>query len=333
MAYTPVRPGFLSTYAINYANVGVDTLINKTIKFVANNHLHFSSTNTTPNSIVADTITWVISQLLPDSSKNILLYLAADVIPQLNLNDTVRCSVFIDSIGDVNSNDNFSSTLQTVIGSYDPNDKQENFGGIMLLSDATLGKYLSYTIRFQNTGTDTAFNIKVKDTLSTLLDATSFEMIQASHNYTVAIKDGKYITWQFNNINLLDSVNNEPLSHGYISYRIKPKLPLLIGDEIKNAAAIYFDYNPPIFTNVNKTKIKGTPTIAFWTGAVSTAWENSLNWSNGKVPDMNTDITIPTNATRYPEISSIASCYKITVMPTATILVKVGFKLIVFAKN
>ena len=158
-----------------------------------------------------------------------------------------------------------------VTGSYDPNDKQENYGGAMQLSDAASGNYLTYTIRFQNTGNDTAFNIIVRDTLSGLLDSTSFEMINTSHDYKVSIINGKYITWKFNDIKLLDSTHNEPLSHGYISYRIKPKLPIGIGDVIQNSAAIYFDYNPPVITNTSRTEIKGTPVQTDFLHAVFTA--------------------------------------------------------------
>ena len=102
-------------------------------------------------------------------------------------------------------------------------------------------------------------------------------MINGAHIYKVSIKDGKYITWQFNDIKLLDSSHSEPLSHGYITYSIKPKLPVGIGDVITNTAAIYFDYNPPIITNTTSTEIKGTPAKrTSWTGAVNTAWRKSV---------------------------------------------------------
>lgn len=330
---SPLRPGFVTQNRITYTNFGVDTLTNKSIRLVLNSHLNFTSSTPAPTNMVADTITWNIAQLLPDSSGFINLYLTTDNIPDVNIDDTLRLTAYIDNTGDVKPSDNVSSILQGVRGSYDPNDKKENYGGSMPLTEASSGKYLTYTIRFQNTGNDTAFNIVVRDTLSTLLDSTSFEMINASHSYTVSIKDGKYVVWKFNDIKLPDSFSNEPLSHGSITYRIKPKLPIGIGEKIKNSAAIYFDYNPPIITNTSITEIKGNPTIASWRGTVSTAWENALNWSNRLVPDMNTTVTIPANVPNYPEINSNASCYRITVMPSATVLVKTGFKLQVTAKN
>ncbi|MBL0358592.1 MAG: DUF11 domain-containing protein [Chitinophagaceae bacterium] len=329
-----IRPGFDAYYGLTYSNAAIDTLIDKQVMFVKDSRLQFvSSSPLSPVSIVGDTITWNIARLVPDSSGHISIHLQAPGLPAIQLGDTVRVSAYIDSTGDLVQQNNVSSSIQIVTGSYDPNDKQENYGGTMQLSEAAAGKYLTYTIRFQNTGNDTAFNITVRDTLSALLDSTSFEMINTSHNYSVSIKNGRYIAWKFNNIKLVDSFHNEPLSHGYITYRIKPKLPVGIGDVIQNSAAIYFDYNPPVITNTSTTAIKGTPSSTSWTGAVSTAWENPLNWSNGMVPDVNTIVTIPAGVPNYPEVSSNATCYRISVMPTATVLVKTGFKLKVNAKN
>jgi hypothetical protein len=52
----------------------------------------------------------------------------------------------------------------------------------------------------------------------------------------------------FPNILLPDSNINEPRSHGFVGFRIRPHLPLLPGDEITNIANIYFDFNPPVIT-------------------------------------------------------------------------------------
>jgi uncharacterized repeat protein (TIGR01451 family) len=142
---------------------------------------------------------------------------------------------------------------QIVIGSFDPNDKTEANAGIITPAQVTQGDYLNYLIRFQNTGTDTAFNITVRDTLENRLDWNSLQMISASHTYQLAIEDGNKLTWQFNNIKLPYTGIDEPNIHGYIAYRIKPKSTVLVGDTIKNTAGIYFDYNLPIATNTEKT--------------------------------------------------------------------------------
>ena len=53
----------------------------------------------------------------------------------------------------------------------------------------------------------------------------------------------------FPNINLPDSVNDEPHSHGYVQYKVKRKNNLPIGTQIRNTAYIYFDFNSPVQTN------------------------------------------------------------------------------------
>ena len=61
--------------------------------------------------------------------------------------------------------------------------------------------------------------------------------------------------FQFDNILRADSNINEPASHGFIRYRIKPKSTLVVGDSIINYAAIYFDFNAPVITNTAITRI------------------------------------------------------------------------------
>jgi hypothetical protein len=80
-------------------------------------------------------------------------------------------------------------------------------------------------------------------------------MLAASHAYKVNLKNGNMLEWRFDNILLPDSNRNEPASHGFVRFRIKTKPGLLPGDSITNQAAIYFDFNAPIITNIAKTKI------------------------------------------------------------------------------
>ena len=51
-----------------------------------------------------------------------------------------------------------------------------------------------------------------------------------------------------------DIENNEPESHGYILYKIKPIEGIEIGDIVINDAFIFFDYNQPIHTNTVSTQ-------------------------------------------------------------------------------
>jgi hypothetical protein len=60
---------------------------------------------------------------------------------------------------------------------------------------------------------------------------------------------------------LPDSNKSERNSHGFIKFKINPKANITHKDWISNTAAIYFDYNEPVFTNeviLNKKTIKTT---------------------------------------------------------------------------
>ncbi len=139
---------------------------------------------------------------------------------------------------------------------WDPNDITVSPSDTIPFTTAQLAarEPLEYQIRFQNVGNDTCFNTVVLDTISDNLDLSTFEMVTASHDYSVAI-DGRVLKFTFNNILLPDSTTNEPQSHGYIKYRILPYEDLEIGDSITNRAYIYFDYEAAVITNIVSTKI------------------------------------------------------------------------------
>jgi hypothetical protein len=48
---------------------------------------------------------------------------------------------------------------------------------------------------------------------------------------------------------------DEEGSNGYITYKIKPKPTVQIGDTFENTAYIYFDFNLPIITNTAVTTV------------------------------------------------------------------------------
>src|SRR5690606_18807090 len=115
--------------------------------------------------------------------------------------------------------------------------------------------YLDYLIRFQNTGTASAINVRILDTLHPKLDWSTLVPISASHDYYVHITNGNQVEFIFDDINLPHEGSNEPESHGFVAYKIKPKSDVQVGDIISGDAAIYFDFNPPIITNMVLTEI------------------------------------------------------------------------------
>lgn len=140
--------------------------------------------------------------------------------------------------------------------SFDPNDKIVSPEGLTTFGYISKDQPLEYHIDFQNTGTDTAFRVVVRDTLSNLLDITTLQLGPSSHAYAFAIRDSNVLEWTFDPIALADSNVNEPASHGFVSFGIHQKPNNQPGDVILNQAAIYFDFNDAVITNTTLNTIE-----------------------------------------------------------------------------
>lgn len=136
-----------------------------------------------------------------------------------------------------------------VVNSYDPNDKNATPLGYGPNHVVRPGTPLQYTIRFQNTGNDTAFLVILRDTLSAKLDFSRIEALGSSHAYQFSQVNDSILHIRFDNIRLPDSSANPIGSQGFIHFRIYPKPGLPLGTPVGNRAAIYFDQNPPVLTN------------------------------------------------------------------------------------
>ncbi len=151
--------------------------------------------------------------------------------------------------------DVFSDTLISVFTcAYDPNDKivkPDDGSGNNFINP---GQELEFTIRFQNTGNDTAYNVYIKDYIDVDLVENSFELMSSSHDVYL-IRDGDKIIFKFDNIMLPDSGTNLLLSQGYVKYRINAKPDLDPLTTINNKAYIYFDYNEDVQTNTTLSTV------------------------------------------------------------------------------
>ncbi|MBC7777373.1 MAG: PQQ-binding-like beta-propeller repeat protein [Phycisphaerae bacterium] len=136
-----------------------------------------------------------------------------------------------------------------IIGSFDPNEKIGLPLGLTPAHYLERGDDIEYTIRFQNTGNDTAFLVVLRDELPATLDPASIRPIAASHAYTWDVAGNGLLSFTFPNILLPDSTTNEPESHGFVSFRISQKPNLPDGTLILNNASIYFDFNDAVVTN------------------------------------------------------------------------------------
>jgi uncharacterized repeat protein (TIGR01451 family) len=140
-------------------------------------------------------------------------------------------------------------------GSYDPNDKTGYPNGVTDQYYIQPNQQLQYVIRFQNTGTDTAFTVVIRDTLDTDLNIFSVTSGVSSHDYEFRMYGPRVLEWTFNNINLPDSTTDLEGSNGFVTFHVDQVPNLTPGTEITNDADIYFDFNDPITTNTTMHRI------------------------------------------------------------------------------
>ncbi len=245
----PARPGFQLTYGMNLRNNTAANAGASTLTFEFDPVLEFVSASPTPSSVVGNTVTWNLAGIGAYASTSRFVHL--QVPPDIGLIGTTLSSTAAVSTTNTDAvpANNVWASQQIVTASYDPNDKQArtSTGGSQLyLIDQD--EWIDYVIRFQNTGTDTAFNVVVTDTLPATLDPATIEVGAASHAMNWNLAGHGILRFNFPNILLPDSNVNEPLSHGFVGFRVRPRLPIDPGTVIENTANIFFDINPPVIT-------------------------------------------------------------------------------------
>ncbi len=254
-SFTEPKPGFSNAFALKWKNVGT-TILSGSVTLAVDPEYFIDSSNP-PAMISGDVARWDFTNLQPlQSGEASLQVFLPSSVP---LGTILISTASIDSIGgitDETPGDNIASVSETVVGSFDPNDKQ-----VIPAGDVTAeileenSGWLNYTVRFQNTGTAPAANVYIVDTLSELLNINSLEIVNASHPMRWEIGGQRTLTWFFDNIQLPDSLHNEPASHGFVRFRIQPVLPFedLLHKTASNFADIYFDFNAPVRTNTTET--------------------------------------------------------------------------------
>jgi uncharacterized repeat protein (TIGR01451 family) len=262
---SPFRPGFPVRYDVLCRNVGTMTM-EASLSLVLDEGLGLDSATATPGSIIGNTITWDLGAMLPLQNIQLSVYCTQSVADTLG-SPVISTAEITPISGDLDPDDNMATTINQVVGSYDPNDILVD--PTEMDADEVAEAVLDYTIRFQNTGTDTAFTVAVENSLPANVDLFSFEYIGASHPVELMYYDfDRKMRFQFNNILLPDSNTNETLSHGFIRYRINPSSSLIVGDSVLNAAAIFFDLNAPVITNTAITTVTTTTSVTRPVGPV-----------------------------------------------------------------
>lgn len=250
----PARPGFDAQYKIIYKNKGTapqSGTINLLFGDTVSDFVLATPVATSQNT---GSLNWNFTNLLPFETREISVTFNLNSpleTPPLNAGNILGYALTINGATDETPNDNNTNLYQTVVNSFDPNDKTCVEG--INLPLYKVGDYVHYVIRFENTGTFAAENIVVKD----MIDPTKFEIgslipMSGSHPFTTRIINTNQVEFIFENINLpFEDANND----GYVAFKIKTKPTLIDGDIFSNSASIYFDYNAPIITNTYTTNV------------------------------------------------------------------------------
>ena len=198
-----------------------------------------------PSSASGNSIIWNLSNVSHDPIN--LYYVLEDDAMDLVVGDSVQEHVYVTpTTGDINPANNTEMVIDTVKGGCDPNEMSVSPSGYI-----SSGTQLQYTIGFENTGNDTAFNISVYDTLSDIVDIKSMNIVMASAVMNIAILNiggHNIVKFDFPNINLLDS-SHHGLCNGAVIFTVNAKDNLPQGATIFNHAGIFFDYNPVVMTD------------------------------------------------------------------------------------
>ena len=249
------RPGFDAYYKVLVKNNGNQTATG-TVRFVydAATAEYIQSTPLAANAGLGS-VTWNVAGLLPLSEVEYIVKLNLNTpadTPPLNANDVLKFSAVANMAQDEVATNNEATLEQTVVNSFDPNDKI-CLGGDYVRPEQ-VGDYMYYRIRFENLGTASAQNIKVTDMIDTTkFDIASLSPVDGSHPFTTRVIQGNQVEFMFNNIQLgFADENND----GYLVFKIRSLNSLAEGAVLENTASIYFDYNLPIVTNTSVVTVQ-----------------------------------------------------------------------------
>lgn len=241
------RPGFSTTYFLSLENNSLDSAEVR-VKTKLDPRLQFLNADA-PVTLINDTLVWTVQTVVPLGTA--LLQFVARLDDTVAIGSLLRHTASVDML---NATDDFpennaDTLLQTVVGSFDPNDKTALRGDTIPLVEIQLEYRLEYRIRFQNTGNYPAEFVRILDTLETDFNPLTFRLDAASHPVKVRFVNPRILEFFFDHIQLPDSTSDEAGSHGFVRYSLAAHHNLAVGDSLTNSAAIYFDYNAPVITN------------------------------------------------------------------------------------
>jgi uncharacterized repeat protein (TIGR01451 family) len=249
-------------YKLVYKNKGNQTLSGNVTFQYDDAVLDFVTSTATPDTQATGLLTFNYTNLLPFESRSIDITLNVNgpmETPPVNIDDVLDFTATINTNQtEETPDDNSFDYSEVVVGSYDPNDITCLQGEVV--SDAEIGEYLHYLIRFENTGTAAAQKVVVTTDINPAdYSLNTLQVLDASHDMFVRNNDG-VIEFVFEDIQLAGGGG-----HGNILLKIKTLPTLTINDEVDIQADIYFDFNFPIVTNIANTSFETLSVTGFET--------------------------------------------------------------------
>lgn len=250
----PPRPGFPFELVLSCRNDGTRAA-RAHLRFQKDHLLPWISFSELPNLIVGDAAEWLLPDIQPGATHRIRVQFRLPL--EVPLGTLLYFSGQIETINlpDLDGSDNRQSYVLQVVGSFDPNDKTVTPAGNISPAMVASTQTLTYTIRFQNTGTYPAEFVRITDLLSSGLELGSLRVLASSHPCRWSLQ-GHLLEFFFPDIWLPDSTNNEPESHGFVKFSITLRPDLRKGEAVSNTADIFFDFNAPVRTNTVQTLIQ-----------------------------------------------------------------------------
>lgn len=256
------------------------------------------------------TITWQIDQLLPGQVFK-PSYQARIPNPNSN-NDSLHFTI---SVYDDNDSLLYKENLVYLIRcSYDPNDLQVRPDRIGEENLTLRTEALTYQVRFQNTGNDTAFYVRIDDVLHKDIDRSSLMLIDASHKGRMILCSNDTLCYIMDTIQLVDDKTSFEASQGYVVFTANTQTAIKEGTVVPNQAFIFFDANAPVITNkVQNTIVTALPcpdnTLTI-DGAWLTTGEGGLKY---QWIDCNTGTVVEETTTPFYKLETIGT-YQVKIL-------------------
>ncbi len=239
-------PGSARSAVLTCRNTG-STEVLGSASFMVGDGAVITSTSPVPTSVNDSAAYWSLGPIPAGAVRTIHVGLLTDTtaLPGMPIE---LVSELLPSLGDATPINNAVTLVDTVLASFDPNDKRVAPTTLTPVEVAE-GKELEYTIRFQNTGTFQAERVVITDTLNSGLQWSTMRFIASSHACSWMLLGNGVLRFAFDPIVLPDSTSDGPNSHGFVKFAMKPVGDLLAGEDVGNTANIYFDFNEPVITN------------------------------------------------------------------------------------